>query len=74
MTDYKNLNGDSGIIAYEIFDTYIRIQFEDEEVYVYSYDKPGEDEVEHMKKLAEEGKGLNTYINQKIRKKFDYKE
>ena len=64
MTTYKNLNGESGIVAYEIFDTYIRVQFEDKDVYVYSYESTGKDEIEHMKKLAQEGKGLNTFINQ----------
>ena len=74
MTTYKNLSGESGVIAYEILDDGIRVQFVSEEIYYYSYDSTGEEQVEKMKELAEKGRGLATYISQHIRQNFEYKE
>ena len=74
MTKYKNLSEESGVIAYEIFDEGIRVQFISKEIYYYSYDSTGEEHIEKMKELAEKGRGLATYISQHIRKNFEYKE
>ena len=74
MTTYKNLCEESGVIAYEILPEGIRVQFISEEVYYYSNTNPGEEHVLKMKELAEKGRGLATYISQKIRSNFDHKE
>ena len=74
MTEYKNLSGESGILAYEIGDDFIRVQFQDEEIYVYTEESTGQEHIEEMKRLAQKGRGLNTYINQNVRKKYDRKE
>ena len=74
MTEYKNLSGESGILAYEIGDDFIRVQFQDKEVYVYTNESTGQEHIDEMKRLAEKGRGLNTYINQHVRKKYDRKE
>ena len=71
---YQNLSNESGVTAYEIFDDGIRVQFLSKDVYYYSYAKPGKEHVEEMKKRAQEGRGLATYISQNIRKNFDHKE
>ncbi|MEC7984376.1 MAG: hypothetical protein VX278_04380 [Myxococcota bacterium] len=74
MTPYKNLSQKSGVKAYEILEEGIRVQFVSGEIYYYSNTIPGTEHIDTMKKLAEEGKGLATYISQKIREKFDTKE
>ena len=74
MTKYKNLNGESGIIAYEIGSDFIRLQFEDKEIYRYTEDSTGAEHIAKMKELAEKGRGLNTYVNQHVRKNYETKE
>ena len=70
MQPYKNLGGNSGVSAYEIGDDYIKVEFDDQEAYVYDYEEPGRDHVERMKELAEAGQGLHTYINQYVRERY----
>ena len=74
MEDYANRGGDSGVSAYEIGDTFIRVRFRDGATYLYNYDKPGADRVEQMKTLARNGEGLNTYINKSVRKDYAARE
>lgn len=60
---YLDLDGDSGILAYEIADTYIRVKFDRTfKIYTYSYQSAGVNHVEEMKRLARRGDGLNSYI------------
>ena len=70
MKSYRNLGGDSGIIAYEDGADFIKVKFSDGSLYEYTYTIPGIDEVEHMKQLAEQGQGLNSYISRVIRKRY----
>ena len=74
MKEYKNLSGESGILAYEIGNDFIRIKFQDEEVYLYNVASTGEDHISKMQELAKKGRGLNTYINQHVRDRFSKKE
>lgn len=74
MTSYKNLNGNSGVTAYQIQEEGIYVRFQNDVTYYYSYAAPGKEHVEKMKELAEQGKGLSTYISQKVRGNFDHKE
>jgi hypothetical protein len=69
MVPYKNLSGNSGIIAYETGKTYIRIRFRDG-TYTYNYSRPGRKSVEVLKLLASKGKGLSTYISRFIRDNY----
>lgn len=70
MERYKDLNGDSGIYAFEIGADYIVVEFKGGGTYLYTYRATGTDNIEQMKVLATGGKGLGTYINQYVRKKF----
>jgi hypothetical protein len=70
MTTYRNLSGTSGVVAYEIRDEAIVVQFRQRGKYLYNYDIPGREEVEEMKRLAAEGSGLATYINKNVRKRY----
>ena len=71
MKKYKDSSGTSGIIAYEIDATSIKVKFIPGAVYKYSYNKPGKLHVEQMKKLAKEGRGLATYISQYVKDAYE---
>jgi len=74
MERYKNVGGDSGVTGYEIGSDYIRVQFSDGSVYLYTYASAGSNNIEQMKKLAKAGKGLNSFINRNVRKSYERKE
>ena len=63
MKCYGNLHGNSGIAAYEDEDDFIRLRFTSGSIYLYIYDKAGEEDIEGMKKLRKEGEGLTRFIN-----------
>jgi hypothetical protein len=70
MLRYKNLNGNSGVHAYEIGIDQIVVQFTDGSSYLYDYKSSGSGNVEQMKTLAKKGHGLGTFINKYVGKKF----
>jgi hypothetical protein len=70
---YKDLSGEGGILAFEILDKAIILQFKGGDCYLYDYFKPGEEHVEQMKMLARRGKGLTTYVNQHVRANYSKK-
>jgi hypothetical protein len=74
MENYANKSGKSGISEYEICKEYIRVKFRDGHIYRYGYSHPGREKVEYMKKLAENGIGLNSYISKYIKKDYEEKE
>jgi hypothetical protein len=74
MTKYQNLNGNSGVTAYEIGDDFIRVQFTDGGIYLYTNNSSGAEHITEMKQLAKDGAGLNTYINQHVRKNYESAE
>ena len=74
MEPYRNLGGDSGIEAYEAGPDFIRVQFSDGSVYLYTYDSAGSQNIEHMKQLAVNGQGLNSFINTTVRSDYAQKE
>jgi hypothetical protein len=67
MVMYKNSNGDSGVRSYEIGVDYIDVQFSTGKIYRYSYQSAGKQNIEQMKRLAQSGSGLNSFINTKVR-------
>lgn len=72
MERYKNRNGDSGVSSFEIGKDYIRIKFKETiKLYKYSYRKAGQKHVEKMKILAENGTGLNEYVNRYVSNLYD---
>ncbi|PST83164.1 hypothetical protein C7T94_11225 [Pedobacter yulinensis] len=70
MEKYANANGGSGVAAYEIGETFIRVRFVQGGVYEYSYASAGPKHVEAMKKRAQAGKGLSTYISRYVRDQY----
>jgi len=71
---YRNIDGDSGVAAYEIGPDYIRVQFSDGSVYLYTYTSAGSHNIEEMKRLAVAGDGLNAFINKNVKKSYERKE
>ncbi len=74
MEPYRNIQGNSGVRAYEIGDDYITIEFSDGAVYRYTYASAGEENVDRMKGLAEAGQGLNTFLSTNVMKLYERKE
>jgi hypothetical protein len=74
MERYNNLSGDSGVVAYEVGPDFIRVQFSDGAVYLYNNASAGLHNIEHMKQLARNGQGLNSFINTAVRKAYARKE
>lgn len=73
MKRYRNLEGHSGVVAYEILPDAIAVKFTSGETYDYTYAAPGREHVENMKLLAEHGRGLSTYIAQFVRDDYERK-
>lgn len=72
MEQYKNISGNSGVSAYECGVDYIDVKFiSSERIYRYSYLSAGAENIEHMKALAINGKGLSTFISKTVRNLFE---
>ncbi len=72
MTLYKDIDGDSGVLAYEYGVDFIDVQFKrSSKTYRYSYQSAGSKNVETMKILAKSGDGLNAYINKNAKFMFE---
>ncbi|MFN8286887.1 MAG: hypothetical protein U0V74_09060 [Chitinophagales bacterium] len=65
MHPYKNKSGkESGVTAYSIGRTYIDVRFSNGAEYRYSNKSAGKENIEWMKKLANNRQGLSTFISQ----------
>ena len=73
MQRYRDWDKDSGVQTYDIESDSIKIQFKDHSVYEYTYRSAGAHHVETMKRLAQAGDGLNSYINKYVRDKYSRK-
>ena len=72
MKTYSNKSGNSGVVAFQSGRDHIRVRFSGSStIYTYSYQKAGKTRVENMKRLAEEGKGLSTYISRYVKDRYD---
>jgi len=73
MKTYDNLGGNSGVVAYDYDSEVIKVQFEDGWIYEYEASTIGAADFQQMISLADSGRGLNSYINRHIRKRFTNK-
>lgn len=73
MQAYKDIDGNSGVAAFEIRERSLVVTFKTGGAYLYDYRKPGRRHVEAMKKHALRGDGLATYINQHVRDNYSAK-
>lgn len=74
MERYSDIDLDSGVVAYECGPDFIRVKFSDSSIYLYTYASAGPSHIEKMKELAIRGDGLNAYINDFVRKRYERKE
>lgn len=71
MQKYANIDGDSGVDSFEIYESSIVVKFKGTaKTYTYSYQSAGQKHVETMKGLALSGDGLNAYINNHVKFKY----
>ncbi|MCS6514799.1 hypothetical protein [Burkholderia thailandensis] len=70
MERYKNLGGDSNVVAYEIEQGAITVQFGDGSVYLYTTQSAGAANIAEMQRLANVGQGLNSFIGRVVRKGY----
>ncbi|HTJ29298.1 MAG TPA: hypothetical protein VL346_02275, partial [Acidobacteriaceae bacterium] len=60
---YRNPSGTSGILGYETGPDFIRLWWDEEKPFTYTYESVGREHIEAMKRLAKRGSHLNAYIN-----------
>ena len=70
MKRYRNLSGDSGVVAYAFGPESVIVRFQDGRNYVYTAQSVGAPAIEKMKRLAKAGRGLSTYISQEVKDKY----
>lgn len=74
MQRYANRGGDSGVAAYEIGDSWLRVMFTSGAIYRYTCESAGEQNIETMKALAIDGHGLNGFINRCVKYSYAHRE
>ena len=67
---YANLNGNSGILNTLIAPDYIDVEFKGSNVYRYTENSVGSENLTIMKNLAMNGSGLNGFINKVVRYRY----
>lgn len=67
MERYKNLNGESGVMAYEFGENSITVQFKGGSEYLYNSQSAGAQNIATMQRLAVDGRGLNSFIGREVR-------
>ena len=69
--DYRSRNPGAGVRNFEILPDAIILEFADRKWrYLYNSERPGPEHVNNMKRLALEGDGLTTYVNQHVRENY----
>ena len=70
MQRYKNRSGDSGVVAYDIGDKSITVEFRGGDRYLYTAESSGAANIAIMQRLASAGLGLCTFISKVIRSRY----
>lgn len=70
MHRYRNLDGTSGVHAYQLLDDAIAVRFANGAVYIYDEATTGKDAVLQLRRLAVAGRGLATYISQHVQDRY----
>lgn len=64
MERYENLSGDSGVAAYAVGRGSIIVEFTNGSAYLYTVVSAGSAPIVKLQRLAENGRGLSTFISQ----------
>jgi hypothetical protein len=70
MQPYGDHARQHGVVAYEVGPDSIDVEFTSGWVYRFTYDRPGQLRVEHMKDLAQSGRGLSTFISRYVKNRY----
>jgi len=72
---YRDIDGDSGVVAFECGEDWIEIEFRRgrERFYKYTNARAGAQNITRMKLLANDGEGLNAFINKNVAKLYSSK-
>ncbi len=70
MERYRNLGGTSGVVAFEIAQDSITIQFKNGWFYLYTDQSTGTANITKMRQLATNGQGLNSFISRVVREGY----
>jgi len=73
MHRYKNLGGESGVVAYDIDAGQIIVQFRNGDRYLYTEDSAGAANIAKMQELAKAGRGLSSFISQHVHDRYERK-
>jgi hypothetical protein len=70
---YKNLNGDSSVVHYQLGEGSILVMFRDGSLYEYTKASAGFAAIATMQRLALAGCGLSGFISTTVRKGYSRK-
>jgi hypothetical protein len=70
MQRYKNIGGDSGVVAYDIDAGQIVVQFRNGKRYLYTEDSAGGANIARMQALAQAGQGLGSFISRHVHDRY----
>jgi len=71
MHPYRNVDGHSGVIAYEPGEGWIRLRFVNGKEYRYTDATTGAEHVRNMQMLAQAGQGLASYVSKFVHDDFE---
>lgn len=74
MRRYRDVQGDSGVVAYEPGPDFIKVRFKHGGTYVYDYESTGTFQIERMKALAVSGEGLSAFISKFVKENYARRE
>ncbi|MEW7977332.1 MAG: hypothetical protein AB2814_07800 [Candidatus Sedimenticola endophacoides] len=74
MQRYAEESVKQGVVAYDLGPDFIRVQFSDASLYLYTYESAGTHHIEKMKELARSGEGLTEYIEQYVRRAYSCRD
>jgi len=74
MPAYRDFDGDSGVVFYRYGGDRIEVEFQRgiQRHYTdtYTYASAGAGHIEHVRRLADAGDGLNSYLNKNVAKLY----
>ena len=73
MQRYKNLEGHSGVVAWQEAPGARAVKFVNSDVYIYSDESTGRVTVAQMAALARAGRGLSTFISRYVSERYAQK-
>ncbi len=70
MQPYQSRSRNSGVVAFDLGEDSIELEFRDGSRYRYDAHRPGLEQVARMQQLALGGRGLTTFVNQNVRDRY----